>query len=657
MFSLKQSSLTLGKRDPQHLIVTSSYVPDDSMEAQYGSVFFTFVLKDHRELAAELKNIIIECFKQHFYQDLDRNPEQSFEETLQVVNDSVLQLTEAEGIVWQESLSIALGVFSQSDLHLSVGGMGSVYLVRGQHITLISEGLVAESNENKIFHSLASGNLLANDHILLSTEKLDEIVDMGALKNKIKGKGDDEVEIPSLQHAHVQVIECRATTTAPTMVEEPASKEKPVVGHAHATSTTNVGNLSSASRLVNTLDILKENLQKSLERIFNRDRPLVRKGLPLNKIIAGALVVIVVIGGIYWFSAVQQSNAAKKDLQNLLTQVSRDREEAKTRLNIDRESAKNLLVADQKKLNDALATTSEGILVAQIRGELGEIKQLLETADRVYRVDNPKVAYDLSKERSNFEGKGLVRLNNDLYAFDSDAIYRLAMDKPTRRTVIVNGNTVNELQLATAISKENSIELYTKDHQLVEFKNDTFSLIKAPGTEETSWKNAVDITEYSDRKFMYFLDPAGNTVWRYGRDSAGFQAPVSKNVAQLPMEKAVSIAVDGAVYILSSDGKIYKTYADEKKDFIIDGLTDPFNEPTKILADKNPDSGVLYVLDAKNQRIVVLSKSGKYQEQYVFADTSDLLDIELLPGLTKDQLMVMTASGKVFQIELKSLSN
>ena len=72
----------------------------------------------------------------------------------------------------------------------------------------------------------------------------------------------------------------------------------------------------------------------------------------------------------------------------------------------------------------------------------------------------------------------------------------------------------------------------------------------------------------------------------------------------------------------------------------------------KILADKNPDNGFLYVLDSKNKRVVVLSKSGKYQAQYVFPNNNDLLDIELLPGLTKDQLMVMTQSGKVIQVDL-----
>lgn len=657
MLLFKQSSLTLGKRDPHHIVVTSSYIPDDQNEAAYGSVYFTFVLKDHKEIAAEVKNIIIDSFRDHFYQDLERNPEQSFEETLQAINDNVSQMAQAENILWEESLSIALGVFSHNDLHLSIGGMGSIYLGRGHHLTFISEGLLPGEGtvENKIFYSLASGNLLPKDHIVLSTERLEDIVDMDALKARIKHLHVDEEALPSLKHAHLQIIDCEEATQA-VEIEEATPPLKSAPTHIHEREhVANHPPITSSNRLMNTFAILKDNIKKSLERIFNRSgKPYVKKPLPLNKLIAGGVVAVIIIFGLYWLTSAQQSSNTKKNLQALLTEVGQDQEVAKSRINIDRESAKNLLLADQKRLVDALNMTNDTILIAQINGELQEITQLLESADQVFKVDDAKVAYDLSKERSNFEGKGLITLGNDLYAFDSDAIYRLALDKPTRRTVIVNGNTVNAIQLATTITKDNAIELYTADGKLIEFKNDTFSDIPAPGGTDATWKSAIALTEYIDRKFMYFLDPAGNTVWRYGRDASGaLQAPISKNIANLNLSKAVSIAVDGAVYILTSEGKISKTYADEVQDFVIDGLSKDFNEPTKIIADKNADNGNLYILDAKNNRIVVLSKSGKYQKQYVLSQYSDIIDIKLVPGLTKEQLMVMTKSGKVLEVELK----
>ncbi len=649
MFVLKQSLFSLGTQDPHTHIVTGSYIPSNPEEAEYGSVFFSYTLKDAQELAPEIRSIIIESFQQHFYQDIERDPEQSFEEVLQVINDAAVNIAQAEGITWQQSLNIALAVFSRSDLHLSVGGNGSIYLLRGKHLSCISEGLVPDTTtDNKIFLSLASGNLLKDDKILLSTELLKEIVDTDALKQAIS-LPHPEKHIPALTYAGLAVIQCQeAMLPVDEDLPMTASMSSPTPAMAPTKAPVN------GNKLMNTVEILKTNLKKTLERVFNRERPLVRKPWQLSKVIAVAAVVVLCIGVIYSIAGYQKANALKRDLQTLVAQSAKDRDDAKTRAIYDKESAKNLLLADQKKLADALPSTSDVILTSQINSELSEIKQLLAMVDNVFREDNPKVAFDLSKERSNFEGRGLTRLGNDLYAFDSNVLYKLVVDKVDQRTVVVNGNTTAEVTRAAPITKDNVIELYTKDNQVIEFKSGNFTQIKAPGGDNAVWKNAVALAEYADRKFLYFLDPSEDTIWRYGRDASGaFQEPVSKNLAKLDYKNAVSVTVDGAVYVLSNDGQINKTYADEKQDFVIDGLSDPLKNPTKILADKNQDTGRLYILDPENSRIVVLSKSGKYQAQYVLPEVKDLIDIQLLPSLTKDQLMVLSKSGKVYQIELK----
>lgn len=651
MFVLKQNLFSLGTQDPHTHIVTGSYIPSNPEEAEYGSVFFTYTLKDAQELAPEIRSIIIESFQQHFYQDLERDPEQSFEEVLQVINDTATNISDAEGITWQQSLNIALAVFSRSDLHLSVGGNGSIYLLRGKHLSCISEGLVPEAlSDNKIFLSLASGNLLKDDRILLSTEQLKEIIDTDALKQAVSAP-HPEKHIPALTYAGLSVVHCHESATA-TAEHIPVSNARPVV--ESSTPAPVPPTMAKGSKFNNTLDILKTNLKKTLERIFNRERPLVRKPWQMSKVIAIAVVVVVCIGAIYSIAGYQKANAIKRDLQNLVAQSAQDREDAKTRAIYDKESAKNLLLADQKKLAEALPTTSDVILTSQINGELSEIKQLLAMVDNVFREDNPKIAFDLSKERTNFDGRGLIRLNNDLYAFDSNVLYKLVVDKVDQRTVVVNGSTTAEVVHAAPVSKDNVIELYTKDNQLIEFKGGNFTKIAAPGGDSAVWKNAVAVAEYIDRKFLYFLDPGENTIWRYGRDANGaFQEPVSKNLAKLDYSNAVSVTVDGAVYVLSSDGTISKTYADEKQDFVVDGLSEPFKNPTKILADKNAETGKLYVLDPQNSRVVVLGKSGKYQAQYVLPEVTDLIDIQLVPSLTKDQLMLLSKSGKVYQVELK----
>ncbi len=655
MFVLKQSLFSLGTQDPHTHIVTGSYIPSNPEEAEYGSVFFTYTLKDAQELAPEIRSIIIESFQQHFYQDLERDPEQSFEEVLQVINDNTVNISQAEGITWQHSLNISLVVFSRNDLHLSVGGNGSIYLLRGKHLSCISEGLVSDTlTDNKIFFSLASGNLLKDDKILLSTELLKDIIDIEALKQALVTPHHDK-HIPALGYAGLSVVHCGEALNSelsPAIETSPVATRKP---SSSSTVHTTLSSNANSNKFLNTVEILKTNLKKTLERVFNREKPLVRKPWPISKIIAVTVVAVLCIGIIYSIAGYQKANALKQELQGIITQSAKDRDDAKTRAIYDKDSAKNLLLADQKMLTDALPKTTDMIITSQLNGELSEIKALLAMVDNVFRVDSPKVAFDLSKERSNFDGRGLLSLGSDLYAYDSNVLYKLVADKIDQRTVVVNGNTTTEITQAAPVTKDNVIELYTKDNQVIEFKSGNFTQLKAPGGDTATWQNAVDIAEYADRKFLYFLDPAQNTIWRYGRDASGnFQAPVSKNLAKLDYSHGVSVTVDGAVYVLSSDGQISKTYADAKQDFVIDGLSNPFKNPTKILADKNQDTGHLYILDPQNNRVVVLSKSGKYQAQYVLPDVNDLIDMQLVPSLTKDQLMLLSKSGKVYQVELKS---
>ncbi|MBP7057199.1 hypothetical protein KBB08_01795 [Candidatus Gracilibacteria bacterium] len=647
MFALKHSIVTLGTQDPHNEILTGSYIPSEPSEAAYGAIFFAFALNDIKDLAPEIRAIIIESFQQHFYQDLDRNPELSFEEVLQVINDQAAKISSAEGITWAHNLNITLVVFSQNDLHLSVGGSASIYLLRGKHITRISEGLNPDNDtDNKMFISLASGNLLKDDRVILSTEHLENIIDTDAYKEALN-KVPSPLSLPAMHYAQTMVINCQEAPAEEPMVHE-------IGHHAPVSADNTIEDLPGVpkNKLGNTMDLLKMNLKKSLERIFNRQRPLVRRPLQLSKVLAIGAVALVVILSVYAFANYQQNSSLKKSLQTLVTQVSRDREDAKTRAIYDKESAKNLLLADQRQLIEALPKTTDVIILSQINGELSEIKTLLATIDNIFRLDAPKIAFDLSTSRENFVGRGITKLGNDLYAFDNNALYKLIVDKIDRRTVVVNGDTTADIALIAPETKDNALVLYTEDKQVLEFKNGNFSFLTPPGSGST-WQPAQAIAEYIDRKFLYFLDPEGNTIWRYGRDTNGaLQAPVSKNIAKLDYSKAVSLAVDGAVYVLSSDGTISKTYADEKQDFVIDGLTDPLNSPKKIVADKNQETGKLYILDATNSRVVVLNKNGKYLAQYILTGITDLIDIELVPSLTKDQLMVMSQSGKVYQIEI-----
>jgi len=90
-----------------------------------------------------------------------------------------------------------------------------------------------------------------------------------------------------------------------------------------------------------------------------------------------------------------------------------------------------------------------------------------------------------------------------------------------------------------------------------------------------------------------------------------------------PLADAVSMAIDGFIYVLKSDGQVLKF---EKGELVLDfGLKEidqPLFDPRTIFT--TIESEHLYILDVGNQRLVVTDKNGFYQSQYVFEDDQNL---------------------------------
>lgn len=113
-------------------------------------------------------------------------------------------------------------------------------------------------------------------------------------------------------------------------------------------------------------------------------------------------------------------------------------------------------------------------------------------------------------------------------------------------------------------------------------------------------------------------------------------------------EGAVSLAIDGNIYILRSDGGLVRFLSGEKDVFDITGLDKPFSDPVNIVKDFNLDN--IYVADRGNNRIVILDEDGVLVSQYLVTDDSwnDIKGV----GVTRDEETLFILSGsKVYTVE------
>ena len=113
-------------------------------------------------------------------------------------------------------------------------------------------------------------------------------------------------------------------------------------------------------------------------------------------------------------------------------------------------------------------------------------------------------------------------------------------------------------------------------------------------------------------------------------------------------DNAVSTAVDGNVYVLSS-GALAKWYAGEKTTLEIKGLDKPLSSAVKII--KTTDLSNIYIADAGNHRILILDAEGNLVKQLIAHNEkfNDIKSIGVSPN--EDKIFVLDGS-KVYGIDL-----
>jgi len=256
------------------------------------------------------------------------------------------------------------------------------------------------------------------------------------------------------------------------------------------------------------------------------------------------------------------------------------------------------------------------------------------------------------------EGEGLKKLNPGLSFKDLQQAEKLLLDgKDTFTQGSEEDKKIEELLAKvqtdlksssnqtqakeTTLDKNNLLSLekanplgagFSQNEESVFFATDTaiVSVNKKTGAKkdllknDDDWDNPLSVVPFQAN--VYLLD-SKEGVLKFVPSSAGY----SKNnyfTAEVDLSKASSMAIDSAIWILSSDGSVSKYLRGKKEAFSIKDLDKPLSGATKLFTDADTKS--LYILDRGNSRIVQLGKEGAFQKQYSAAILKDAKDFEVL---------------------------
>jgi len=314
-----------------------------------------------------------------------------------------------------------------------------------------------------------------------------------------------------------------------------------------------------------------------------------------------ALVILVVlVSGIYLANKNQQDNKVKATFAQYYPDAQKKYEEGQALVDLNQGLARDNFLAAEKILNEAKdklpKDSSEEKKVLDL---LGKVTSALSSTSGISASSTEEASSSdsgvLAFEKSH-SGSYFFEAERNVYYIDDKGVN--VSDTTTSKTIITN---------------------------------------------ESDWEEAGGLGVYFGN--IYVLDKKDG-ILKFTSGSYTKSAYFTNTAPDLT--KANAITIDGAIWILFSDGNISKFTSGKADNFSISGLDTKLSNPTRIYT--NLDSDNVYILDNGNSRVVVLGKDGSYKSQYQASILKAAKDFDVQEAAKK---IFILSGNKIYKIDLK----
>lgn len=349
----------------------------------------------------------------------------------------------------------------------------------------------------------------------------------------------------------------------------------------------------------------KNYLQAKKEELDNL--PLISKILLFGTIILG----LIFIGSILTFKIRTNIQAKNLAYNNQVQAILDKKTAADASLIYEDENKALILLQEAKKIISELpkGSSKEKDKIAELNASIESTLMKLRKMETV----KTELIADLQTVNQNAQAEKIAMIDNYLVAFGKNDgnIYRVNLNsKQVEQKIHVSAanlssaSTPKEQDMIVFTSGDKNIAVYNKD-------NATFS------AKEISYPNdnvkIACLFMYNRR--LYVLDSANNQIYKHFPTLTGFdKGSAWLQDSAIDVRDAVSLAIDGDLFILKNSGEILKLANGQKSDWLITGLDPILEKPVDIWTYNNVTN--IYILEPANRRVVVLNKEGKLLVQY-----------------------------------------
>ncbi|MEK7447622.1 MAG: PP2C family serine/threonine-protein phosphatase [Patescibacteria group bacterium] len=162
----KLASEAKNLKNSSNISTTYEHQPKDPDERRHGILFGVIDINGSPKNSQDLIELIIDTFHGEYYQDLNKDPLESFENALSKINEELGEYTNGGQTYWMGKLNAILAVYADNTIHITQTGKSEAYLYRSGKESHITEDMSGDSvNPLRTFVNITSGDLVEGDKI------------------------------------------------------------------------------------------------------------------------------------------------------------------------------------------------------------------------------------------------------------------------------------------------------------------------------------------------------------------------------------------------------------------------------------------------------------------------------------------------------------
>lgn len=638
---LQQQSILLGRRPSGF---TEHYYTewDDGLGKEKIALFLVMSIDSTQVPGADVGKEAFQLLQDHFLDDLTGDPYDRFEAALREVNLMVSEKEKELELKFIPNMQVIIGVIQKDMLFLSQRGVAQGYLVRKRHVSSITDGLFDVHNKEDLFQNIASGSMEVGDSVIFVTGPLVQYITPSDV-SKIFSEQSLETAVNEMSDLLHNDLEEQMALLGFEVLEKSHVESDKGSSPLHKKVMNEDYEVEDGRPMSASTQQVKDSLNVFRNWLTKKERwqwlNFVKRWDKKQLIVAMTSVVGVLVVGVVILNVGLGRGKQLETLESKLTLAEENITQAATRGAFDKTAA-DLLLTEAETM--AIEVLNSGYLGGQASQILDDIEEQRDFLDNVVRIgDELLLIADLSAVLGSTTIIGVQPIAERMVAYTSNEAYQILLGDVQEPDVLDN---VENMLAAAYFDDRDNIVFVTDEGNLIEYADGNSQFAD---TSDGTFQSAIDVATYSTK--IYLLDPEGDNIWKYTRGTVGFGVANSyMTEGEVDLTDAVSMAIDGTVWVLHDDGTISRILSGEAVSYSIlkapltslSGATDIYTEL---------EINQIYVVDPENNRILMFDKSSKtdditYSQQYVFSDLKgELTDVYV--DKDRDVLIISTTQA------------